>query len=124
MGAGSASSRRASSGTMRRTWPMLRVTINREPYECPEGVTVLQAQDQLGIEIPSLCHDNRLTPYGACRLCIVKIAGSVKPSPACTTPLTEGMEIETHPPRDRSAATVTAAASCPGAAAARRGTPF
>jgi len=77
---------------------MLRVIINQEPYECPDRVTVLQALSRIGIDIPRLCHDDRLAPYGACRLCVVKVTGSAKPVPACTTPLTEGMEIETHPP--------------------------
>lgn len=61
-------------------------------------MTVLQALSQIGIDIPRLCHDDRLTPYGACRLCVVKVRGSAKPVPACTTPVIDGMEIETHPP--------------------------
>ena len=77
---------------------MLRVIVNQEPYDCQDGVTVLQALSQIGIDIPRLCHDDRLTPYGACRLCVVKVRGSAKPVPACTTPLIDGMEIETHPP--------------------------
>ena len=77
---------------------MLRVIVNQEPYDCLDGVTVLQALSQIGIDIPRLCHDDRLTPYGACRLCVVKVRGSAKPVPACTTPLIDGMEIETHPP--------------------------
>ena len=76
---------------------MPRVTINHEPREIPEGLTILQALGRLGIEVPSLCDDQRLHPYGGCRLCLVRVNGATKPLAACTTPLTDGMDVETHP---------------------------
>ena len=48
--------------------------------------------------MPTLCHDDRLAPSGACRLCLVEISGAPPLMPACTTPLTDGMEISTRTP--------------------------
>ena len=54
---------------------MMNVTIDGRDIEVAEGTTVLEAAKALGIVIPTLCHDDRLKPFGACRLCIVEIAG-------------------------------------------------
>ena len=51
------------------------------------------------IFIPTLCHDPRLKPYGACRLCIVEVAGAPKPLTSCTTPATKGMQVTTESAR-------------------------
>lgn len=77
---------------------MLRVTINGSPYEFDQSFSVLAALRSEGIEIPTLCHDDRLRAYGGCRLCVVQIKGLGRPVTACTTPLADGMEIETHSP--------------------------
>ncbi len=77
---------------------MLRAVINGRPGEWPEGATILDALRASGVRVPTLCHDNRLKPYGGCRLCIVQVAGWAKPAAACTTPLTDGMQVETHTP--------------------------
>ena len=77
---------------------MLRVTINDEPHEFTEGITVLEALRRLGIDVPTLCGDERLEPYGGCRLCIVRIDGWSRPATSCNTPLANGMKIETHAP--------------------------
>lgn len=52
----------------------------------------------LGIEVPTLCHDARLQPSGACRLCVVEVKGSKRHATACNTPVLEGMDIRTHSP--------------------------
>ena len=54
---------------------MVRVTINGSAHEFPAGLTILDALQRLGIKVPTLCHDERLIPCGACRLCEVEIAG-------------------------------------------------
>ena len=54
---------------------MIKLTIDDKSIEVPAGTTVLEAARQLDIDIPTLCYDSRLKPYGACRLCIVEIAG-------------------------------------------------
>lgn len=75
---------------------MIHVTINGEPHQFAEGVTILRALQELQIKIPALCDDPRLAPAGACRLCVVELAGVSRPVTACNTKLTEGMEIQTH----------------------------
>lgn len=77
---------------------MLQVTINGHARQVPEGATVLRALRDAAIEIPTLCHDDRLQPCGACRLCIVSVAGGNHPVTACNTPAAEGMDILTHTP--------------------------
>ena len=74
---------------------MLNLTIDGKQVEVEEGTTVLEAAQKLDIEIPTLCHDPRLKPYGACRLCVVEIEGMRKPVTSCTTPAANGMEVQT-----------------------------
>ena len=80
---------------------MLRVTINGRAHEFPAGLTILDALRQLGLKVPTLCHDERLKPGGACRLCEVEIAGWSRYATACNTPLASGMVIQTHSPASR-----------------------
>ena len=74
---------------------MLQVHIDGKRYELPEGTSVLDAVRGSGVQLPALCHDERIAPAGVCRTCLVHVAGSAKPVPACLTPLTDGMAIET-----------------------------
>ncbi len=71
-------------------------TIDGQSVECESGLTVLAAAKNVGIDIPALCADPRLEPFGACRLCIVEVEGSPKHATACTTKVTEGMKIVTE----------------------------
>jgi formate dehydrogenase major subunit len=71
------------------------VTIDHQAYALPSGGSVLDALRALRIRVPALCHDDRLADVGVCRTCLVTVAGMAKPVPACITPLTDGMEIET-----------------------------
>lgn len=66
-----------------------------------EGMTILQAAEQVGIEIPTLCHDDRLAPYGACRLCSVEITrgGRSRVVASCVYPVEEGLVVNTESPR-------------------------
>jgi formate dehydrogenase major subunit len=77
---------------------MLRVTIDGRHLECADGTTILHAACAASIDVPTLCHDERLHPIGSCRLCVVEVKGWAKPVAACTTPVSDGMEIETHSP--------------------------
>lgn len=77
---------------------MLRVTINKQAHEFNEELSILQALRAVGIDVPTLCYDERLTPSGVCRMCLVHVQGKERPVPACATLLTEGMEIEAHTP--------------------------
>jgi formate dehydrogenase major subunit len=75
---------------------MLQVTINGRAHEFPGDLTILAVLRQLGIDVPTICHDDRLEPSGACRLCSVEIAGWSRYVTACNTPLANGMSILTH----------------------------
>ena len=77
---------------------MLRVTINGKQYEFESSNSILSAVQQARIDLPTLCYDERLEPYGACRLCIVHVEGSPRPVIACNTSLVDGMVIDTHSP--------------------------
>jgi formate dehydrogenase (NADP+) alpha subunit len=75
---------------------MLNLMINGRAVTVDEGTTVLDACRAANIYVPTLCHDPALEPYGACRLCIVKIDGLRGLPTACTTPATDGMKITTE----------------------------
>ena len=77
---------------------MIKLTINGKTIEVAEGTTVLDAAKMLNIEIPTLCHHPKLTPFGGCRLCIVEVKGVPRPLTSCTTPVSEGMEVTTSTP--------------------------
>ena len=74
---------------------MINLTIDGRQLSVPKKITILEAARRNDIYIPTLCDDPRLEPYGGCRLCLVKVKGSNKLATACTTPATEGMEVET-----------------------------
>ena len=77
--------------------------INGIEVKAQEGMTILQAAKEAGIEIPALCHDERLSPYGACRLCSVEIVSGRKSKivASCVYPVEEGLVVETESPRVR-----------------------
>jgi formate dehydrogenase major subunit/NADH-quinone oxidoreductase subunit G len=75
---------------------MLTVKINGKEVEVPAGTTILDAAKEAGVHIPVLCHDSRLNPFGACRVCLVEQVGMPKLQAACTTPVTDKMEIVTE----------------------------
>ncbi|MDR1664368.1 MAG: FAD-dependent oxidoreductase [Clostridiales bacterium] len=75
---------------------MVRVTINGTEILVGEGTTLLAAARELQIEIPTLCHDDRLSPYAACGLCVVEAEGAPKLLRACATACADGMVIHTH----------------------------
>ncbi len=74
------------------------LTIDGTKVEVAKGATILEAAKSAGIHIPSLCHDRRLVPFGACRLCIVQQKGRTEFLPSCFTPAKDGMEIITRSP--------------------------
>ncbi len=77
---------------------MVNLTIDGIKFTVPDGTSVLNAARQCDISIPTLCDHPKLTPYGGCRLCIVEIKGINRPVTACTTPVSEGMEVTTKSP--------------------------
>jgi len=75
---------------------MINLTIDGKNISVPEETTVLDAARLLDVNIPTLCHDPRLKPYGGCRLCIVEVEGVPRPVTACTTPVTNAMVVTTE----------------------------
>ncbi len=78
---------------------MLRIKIDGREYEVPEGITVLEAAKRNGIHIPTLCHHPALKDVGACRVCVVEVKGVLRLLTACTTPVSDGMEVFTKTKR-------------------------
>jgi len=83
---------------------MPKLRINGIEVEVETGTTVLEAARFLGLPIPTLCHNDGLTPYGACRLCVVEVGnsngnGRTKLLSACTLQAEEGMVVHTHSSR-------------------------
>jgi formate dehydrogenase alpha subunit len=74
----------------------ITITIDGMKVEVQKGATVLEAAQQAGIYIPTLCYDPDLKPYGACCLCVVEIEGMRGLPTSCTTPATDGMVVHTE----------------------------
>lgn len=76
---------------------MTTLTINGLPVSVEEGSTVLEAAQFIGFPIPTLCHMDGLTPYGACRLCVVEIGQgpTAKLVTSCTYPAEPGLKVRT-----------------------------
>jgi len=72
------------------------LTIDGRQVTVREGATVLEAAREAGIYIPTLCYDERLEPYGACRMCVVEIDGVPGLPAACTTVARDGMVVRTE----------------------------
>ena len=73
----------------------MRVRVDGVELEVAAGASVLEAVEQAGGRLPTLCYDDRLAPFGACRTCLVGLEGAPAPVPACTTYCREGMGIDT-----------------------------
>ena len=82
---------------------MVNVTINGQKISVPEGTTIMDAADLVGIKIPHLCYLRDINDIGACRVCVVEIEGTDKLATACNTECVEGMVITTNGPRARKA---------------------
>ncbi len=77
---------------------MPKLTIDDKEIDVPEGMTVLQAAEMLGIEIPVFCYHPKLSIAGNCRMCLVDMEHSPKPIASCAMPASEGMVIRTQTP--------------------------
>ena len=76
--------------------PKVSLTLDGEKIQVESGTTLLETAEKHGVEIPTLCHDPRLAPTAACRMCLVEVDGARGPMPACTTPVTDGMVVRTR----------------------------
>jgi heterodisulfide reductase subunit A-like polyferredoxin/ferredoxin len=80
---------------------MPSIIINDQPVIVAEGTTVLEAAREQKIEIPTLCYNSALEPYGGCRLCVVEVEAGGRPGlqASCTLRATEGLAVRTDSAR-------------------------
>lgn len=77
---------------------MAKLTIDGKEVEVEDGMTVLQACEQVGIEIPRFCYHERLSVAGNCRMCLVEMERAPKPVASCAQPVGDGMVVRTNTP--------------------------
>ena len=77
---------------------MPKLTVDGREIEVPSGVTVLQACELAGVEIPRFCYHDRLSVAGNCRMCLVEMEKAPKPIASCAMPAADGMVIKTDTP--------------------------
>ncbi|MEX2298795.1 MAG: 2Fe-2S iron-sulfur cluster-binding protein, partial [Dongiaceae bacterium] len=75
---------------------MPKLTIDGREIEVEPGLTVLQACELAGAEVPRFCYHERLSIAGNCRMCLVEMEKSPKPIASCAMPVGEGMVIRTN----------------------------
>jgi len=75
---------------------MPKLTIDHREVEVPDGATVLEAAQKLGIDIPALCFRRGCTPSTSCLVCMVRIGDDHRLAPSCATVATEGMQVESE----------------------------
>jgi predicted molibdopterin-dependent oxidoreductase YjgC len=75
------------------------ITLDGKPASFRPGETILEVAARAGVEIPTLCHDPRLEPAGACRTCLVEVEGQRRLMPACATKATAGMVVTSESER-------------------------
>ena len=74
----------------------VKIKIDSKEYEVPAGITLIQACDLVGVEIPRFCYHDRLSVAGNCRMCLVELSvGPRKPQASCATQVMEGLEVKT-----------------------------
>ena len=74
---------------------MIEFTLDGQRATASEGELLVHAAARNGVFVPTLCHDDKLAPYGGCRMCVVAVEGSPRPVPACATRVVEGMVVST-----------------------------
>ena len=75
---------------------MLEIEIDGHKLEVADGSTVMDAAQQAGIYVPHFCYHEKLSIAANCRMCLVQVEKAPKPLPACATPVTNGMKVQTH----------------------------
>src|SRR3954464_13840913 len=74
----------------------INLEIDGQSVTVDNGATVMDAATQLGIFVPHFCYHRKLSIAANCRMCLVQVEKAPKPLPACATPATEGMKVQTH----------------------------
>jgi bidirectional [NiFe] hydrogenase diaphorase subunit len=80
---------------------IINIKIDGKDVKSKEGMTILEAAKQLGIEIPNMCYHEELENYGACRICSVeiKLKGRTQIVASCCYPIKEGLQVKTKSPK-------------------------
>lgn len=78
-----------------RDMSTVKLSINGREIVCAANSTILQAATIAGINIPTMCYHERLSPIGSCGLCVVEVSGLDKPVESCATVVAEGMVVTT-----------------------------
>ncbi len=78
---------------------MVPLTIDGKAIDVPAGSTIIEACKRLGIDIPTLCYLETLTPVNACRVCVVEVEGARVLAPACSRKVEAGMVVQSRSPR-------------------------
>ena len=76
----------------------VQLTVDGKPVAAVPGATLLDALRGAGCNVPQLCHDDRLAPHGACRMCVVEVEGEARPVASCTASVCDGMVVRTRTP--------------------------
>ena len=71
-------------------------TLDGTTVSAPEGELLVHAAARHGVFVPTLCHDDKLDPYGGCRMCLVDVEGAPRPVPACAERVRAGMVVSTN----------------------------
>jgi NADH-quinone oxidoreductase subunit G len=78
---------------------LLNIEINGLALQVKPGTMVIEAADEAGIVIPRFCYHKKLSIAANCRMCLVDVEKAPKPLPACATPVTDGMKVQTKSPK-------------------------
>lgn len=76
-----------------------KIIVNNKMIPAREGESLLDALREHGFKIPTLCHMNRFSPTGACRLCVVEVEGMKDLVTSCSYPVKDGMKVKTNSQR-------------------------
>ena len=87
---------------------MINLTIDNKNMELEEKITILEAAKRAGVKIPTLCHNDKLEPYGGCRICLVEVTARPAPGrsrliPACCSQVEDGHIVVTDSERVKEA---------------------
>ncbi len=75
---------------------MVTIEIDGKTIQAEDGVMLIEAADEAGINIPRFCYHSKLSIAASCRMCLVEVEKAAKPLPACSTPVTDGMAVFTR----------------------------
>jgi NADH-quinone oxidoreductase subunit G len=75
---------------------MKKIKIDNAEIEVEDHLTIMQACEEAGKEVPRFCYHDKLSVAGNCRMCLVEVEGAPKPVASCAMPINEGMSIRTN----------------------------